>query len=101
MRKLFASVVVICMTASVLFAHSDHDHYGEGQDIIVKTTKVSGNVYMLQGRGGNIGAIVGPQGILLIDDDYKVVSEKLKAALKDLGYATPKFIINTHWHGDH
>ena len=67
----------------------------------VKVTKVSGNVYMLQGRGGNIGAIVGPDGILIVDDDYKTVSEKLRDALKELGSATPRFIFNTHWHGDH
>jgi glyoxylase-like metal-dependent hydrolase (beta-lactamase superfamily II) len=56
---------------------------------------------MLQGRGGNIGALVGQEGILLVDDDYKVVSQKLSEALKQFGPATPKFILNTHWHGDH
>ncbi len=101
MKKFIAFFMLISVSSFTVLAHSDHDHYGEGQDITVKTTKVSGNVYMLQGRGGNIGAIVGPQGILIIDDDYKVVSEKLREALKELGSATPKFIINTHWHGDH
>ncbi len=101
MKKLITLLLMLAITSFSAFAHSDHDHYGDGQDITVKTTKVSGNVYMLQGRGGNIGAIVGPQGILIIDDDYKVVSQKLKDALKELGSATPKFIINTHWHGDH
>lgn len=101
MKKLMAALLMAAISSFSVLAHSDHEHYGREQDVTVKTTKVSGNVYMLQGRGGNIGAIVGPQGILLIDDDYKVVSEKLKSALKDLGYATPKFIINTHWHGDH
>ncbi|MGQ0542498.1 MAG: MBL fold metallo-hydrolase [Blastocatellia bacterium] len=67
----------------------------------MKTTKVSGSVYMLQGRGGNVGVLVGPEGILIVDDDYKAVSEKLAAALKDLGSASPRFIFNTHWHGDH
>lgn len=101
MKKFAAAILIAAIGSVSVLAHTDHDHYGQEQDITVKTTKVSGNVYMLQGRGGNIGAIVGPQGIMLIDDDYKVVSEKLKAALKDLGSATPKFIINTHWHGDH
>ena len=56
---------------------------------------------MLQGRGGNIGALVGQDGILLVDDDYKAVSEKLAAALKELGSSSPRYILNTHWHGDH
>ncbi len=56
---------------------------------------------MLQGRGGNIGALVGTEGILIVDDDYKAVSEKLAAALKQLGSATPRYIFNTHWHTDH
>ena len=49
----------------------------------------------------NIAAIVGSDGILIVDDDYKAVSEKLRDALKKLGSPTPKFIFNTHWHGDH
>jgi glyoxylase-like metal-dependent hydrolase (beta-lactamase superfamily II) len=84
-----------------VLAHGDDSHFANKQEVTVKTTKVSGNVYMLQGKGGNIGAINGPDGILIVDDDYKEVSEKLAAALKELGSASPRFIFNTHWHGDH
>ena len=45
--------------------------------------------------------MTGPDGILIVDDDYKIVSPKLTEALKELGSATPRFIFNTHWHGDH
>ncbi len=83
------------------FAHGDNSHFANKQDVTVKTQKVSGNVYMLQGRGGNIGAIAGPEGILIVDDDYKAVSQKLSDALKELGSSTPKYVLNTHWHGDH
>jgi glyoxylase-like metal-dependent hydrolase (beta-lactamase superfamily II) len=82
-------------------AHGDDRHFDNIQDITVKTTKVTGNVYMLQGRGGNIGAITGPDGILIVDDDYRAVGEKLRGALKELGSASPRYILNTHWHGDH
>jgi cyclase len=99
MHKLFAALVVACMSTAA-FAHGDDSHANK-QDVTVKTTKVSGNVYMLQGQGGNVGAINGPDGILIIDDDYKAVSEKLRDALKELGSATPRYILNTHWHGDH
>lgn len=101
MQRLLAAVLASCLLTSISFAHGDDSHFENPQDVTVKVTKVSGNVYMLQGRGGNIGAVVGPEGILIVDDDYKQVSEKLRDALKELGAATPKFILNTHWHGDH
>lgn len=101
MRRIITAILAIGLFACSALAHGDDSHFENRQDITVKVTKISGNVYMLQGRGGNIGAIVGPEGILIVDDDYKVVSEKLSAALKELGAAAPKFIFNTHWHGDH
>lgn len=101
MQRMYALVLITSLLTFGVLAHGDDSHFENKQDVTVKLTKVSGNVYMLQGRGGNIGAIVGQEGILIIDDDYKVVSEKLRDALKDLGSPSPKFIINTHWHGDH
>lgn len=101
MHRLIAALLAVCSLNFATFAHGDNSHFENTQDITVKVTKVNGNVYMLQGRGGNIGAIVGPEGILIVDDDYKAVSEKLAAALKELGNASPKFVFNTHWHGDH
>lgn len=67
----------------------------------IKSTKVAGNVYMLQGQGGNIGVSVGPDGILIVDDQYAPLADKIKAALKTLGEGKLKFVLNTHWHGDH
>lgn len=83
------------------FGHGNNSHFPKQQDVTVKTSQVNGNVYMLQGRGGNVGAVTGPEGILIVDDDYRAVSEKLAAALKQLGSEKPRFILNTHWHGDH
>ncbi|MGH9948715.1 MAG: MBL fold metallo-hydrolase [Pyrinomonadaceae bacterium] len=100
MRKAIVIFTAIVFTINT-FGHGDDSHFLNKQDVTVKTTKVSGNVYMLQGRGGNVGALVGPDGILIVDDDYKAVSEKLAAALKELGSATPRYVFNTHWHGDH
>ena len=101
MQRAFSFVIALSLSVSSVLAHGDNSHFANQQDVTVKTTKVNGNVYMLQGQGGNVGALVGMEGILIVDDDYKVVSEKLAAALKDLGSASPRYIFNTHWHGDH
>jgi len=100
MRKIALIVGLIALCNSVLLAHIDHNFY-DSQDIIVKTQKLTDDVYLLQGRGGSIAALTGMEGILIVDDDYKAVSEKLRDALKELGSPQPKFILNTHWHGDH
>jgi cyclase len=67
----------------------------------IRVTKVSGNVYMLEGAGGNIGVSVGPDGILIVDDQFAPLADKIKAALKTLGEGKLKFVLNTHYHGDH
>ena len=101
MQRIIATLLITNLLGFSAFAHGDNSHFANKQDVTVKTQKVNGNVYMLQGRGGNVGAVVGPEGILIVDDDYKAVSQKLSDALKELGSATPRFVLNTHWHGDH
>lgn len=99
--KIVLSLFCLLALSITALPHGNNNHFPAQQDIVVKTIKVNGNVYMLQGRGGNVGALVGADGILIVDDDYKQVSEKLASALKELGSATPRYIFNTHWHGDH
>jgi glyoxylase-like metal-dependent hydrolase (beta-lactamase superfamily II) len=70
-------------------------------DVTIASTRVAGNVYMLEGRGGNIGACVGPEGILIIDDQFAPLAEKIRAALRALDPGPIEFILNTHYHGDH
>jgi cyclase len=67
----------------------------------ITVAKVAGNVYMLQGSGGNIGASVGEDGIVIVDDQYAPLAEKIQAALKGITDKPVRFIINTHFHGDH
>ncbi len=69
----------------------------------IKVNKVSGNIYMLQGEGGNIAASVGEDGIVIVDDQYAPLADKIQAALKKLGITDKpvRFVINTHYHGDH
>lgn len=69
----------------------------------MKVTKVSGNIYMLEGAGGNIAASVGEDGIVIVDDEFAPLAEKIAAALKNLNITDKpvRFVINTHYHGDH
>ena len=72
-------------------------------DVEITATYVAGNVYMLQGRGGNIGVSVGPDGALLVDDQFAPLADKIRVALAGMveGEIDLKFVLNTHWHGDH
>jgi glyoxylase-like metal-dependent hydrolase (beta-lactamase superfamily II) len=67
----------------------------------IKVQKVAGNVYMLQGEGGNIGVLTGDDGIVIVDDQFAPLATKIRAALKGISDKPIKFILNTHWHGDH
>src|SRR5499433_856585 len=69
----------------------------------IKVTKVSGNIYMLEGQGGNIAASVGEDGIVIVDDQFAPLADKIQAALKELKITDKpvRFVINTHYHGDH
>ena len=93
---LLGAAVVSLLAASVAFAQTPTP-----PDVQIKTTQVSGNVYMLEGQGGNIGACVGPDGILIIDDEFERLSDKIRAALTALNPGPLKFVLNTHYHGDH
>ena len=67
----------------------------------MKSQHVAGSVYMIEGAGGNIGASVGVDGTLIVDDQFAPLADKIVAALGDLGGELPKLVLNTHYHGDH
>jgi glyoxylase-like metal-dependent hydrolase (beta-lactamase superfamily II) len=67
----------------------------------VKAQKVAEGVYMLTGAGGNLGLSVGKDGAYLIDDQYAPLSEKILAAIREITPSPVRFVLNTHWHGDH
>ncbi|MGB3773811.1 MAG: MBL fold metallo-hydrolase [Leeuwenhoekiella sp.] len=70
-------------------------------DVTIKIVPVKDSIYMLQGSGGNIGISVGADGVLMIDDEFAALSEKITAAIKTLSDKPIKFLANTHFHGDH
>lgn len=67
----------------------------------IKTHKVAGTVYKLEGFGGNIGVSAGKDGILMIDDQFAPLADKISAALKGIAETDLRYLINTHYHGDH
>jgi glyoxylase-like metal-dependent hydrolase (beta-lactamase superfamily II) len=67
----------------------------------IKVTPVAGAVYVLEGAGGNIGVSVGDDGIVIIDDQFAPLAPKIKAALASISKEPVRFVVNTHYHGDH
>src|SRR4029077_19131337 len=88
------AIMIICLCALRTGAQ-------DFSKVEIKVTKVAGKVSMLEGAGGNIGVSVGPDGILIVDDQFAPLADKIKAALKTLGDGILKFVLNTHYHGDH
>jgi glyoxylase-like metal-dependent hydrolase (beta-lactamase superfamily II) len=78
--------------------------YGQERDfdkVTIKTTKITDSVYMLEGAGGNIGVSVGDDGVVVIDDQFAPLTPKIQAAITAISPKPIKFVLNTHWHGDH
>ena len=92
-KILFALIAAIGLTCSVnAFAQ---------EDAKIEATQVRGGIYMLTGQGGNIGLFIGDDGSFMIDDQFAPLTDKIIAAVRSVGGDTPKYLINTHFHGDH
>ncbi len=95
MTRLGFGLLATALATGAILAQQDFDK------VEISATNVTGKIYMLQGAGGNIGASVGEDGILIVDDQFKPLAEKIRKALQDIKAGQLKFILNTHWHGDH
>jgi cyclase len=93
--KLSPFIALSFLATSTVLAQQDFSK------VQVKATHVAKNIYMLEGAGGNIGVSVGPDGILIVDDQFAPLAEKISAALKELNPGKLRFVLNTHYHGDH
>ncbi len=91
-------ILLAILLASVTWSSGQDQDFSKVQ---IKVSKVAGNVYMLQGEGGNIAASVGEDGVVVVDDQYAPLAEKIQAALKGITEKPIRFIINTHYHLDH
>ncbi len=87
---------VVCLLLSALV--------GAQQDfskVEIKTNKLSANLSTLEGQGGAIGVLAGPDGVLMVDSQFAPLTEKIVAAIKQINPGPIRFLINTHLHGDH
>jgi len=71
------------------------------ETVDVTISRIAGNIYQIRGEGGNIGMSVGEDGIVLIDDQFAPLSDKILAAIRSVSNAPIRFLINTHVHEDH
>ncbi len=90
----FVLALIVCGA----WAGADHHRIVDAEFTV---SHVRGPIYMLQGRGGNVAASVGEDGVLIIDDEWGPLSQKLRAALKGLRDEPVTFVLNTHHHADH
>ncbi len=97
-RHLFA------ITVSMSFVGLGCQSLAQQQDFSkteIETIPVTEGIYMLVGEGGNIGVSAGEDGVVMVDDQYAPLTEKIKAAIADITDKPIRFLLNTHWHGDH
>ena len=92
-------LIVLCV--AVAFAGAPAVAQQDFSEVEIGTTEVASGVYMLQGAGGNIGVSVGADGVFLIDDQYAPLTERIVAAVRAIDDGPIRFVLNTHWHGDH
>ena len=97
MKRIVAAAALAALLALPVAALAARDF----SKVKIKPVHVGGSVHMLTGSGGNIGVSVGPDGLLMIDDQFAPLAERIQAALKNFDKEGLKFILNTHWHGGH
>ena len=95
MRGMLIGVAVAAVSGGIVLAQQDFSQ------VQIKTTKIGGNFYTLEGSGGTIGVLAGPDGVLMVDAQFAPLSDKIVAAIKQISDGRIRFLVNTHVHGDH
>jgi cyclase len=92
---------VLAAVAAALTAASPRAQQPDMSQVQIKTTKIAGNFYTLEGQGGTIGVLAGPDGVFMVDAQFAPLSDKIIAAIKQISDGRIRWLINTHVHGDH
>jgi glyoxylase-like metal-dependent hydrolase (beta-lactamase superfamily II) len=91
-------LALVALATTALFAQAQTDY----SKVQIKANKLADNLYTLDGAGGTIGVLTGPEGVFMVDSQFAPLSEKIAATIKQISGGQPiKFLINTHVHGDH
>jgi len=104
MKRFSASLRCLLPIVVPLVAATTCTLHGQQRDLAtvqIKAIPVAGNIHMLEGSGGNIAVSTGPDGVLIVDDQFLPLAEKISAAIEKLEQGPIKYVLNTHWHGDH
>lgn len=96
MHKLLLSCLFVSLPALSTCAAAD-----QFEDVTIEHNEVADNIYMLTGAGGNMLMSSGEDGVFLVDDQYTQVAEKISAKIEELSGEQVRYILNTHFHGDH
>jgi cyclase len=95
--KMLLVPAAMLLAASFVIAQNAQDF----SKVEIKTTRITDKFYTLEGQGGTIGALVGPDGVFLVDTQFAPLTDKIVAAVKKISSSPIKFVVNTHVHGDH
>jgi glyoxylase-like metal-dependent hydrolase (beta-lactamase superfamily II) len=95
------SKIIIVTAIAALFSASAAISQDRFANVEITSQHVSGSVHMLEGAGGNIGVSAGDEGILIIDDQFAPLAEKIATAIGEIAKTPMKYVVNTHYHGDH
>ncbi|HTG90485.1 MAG TPA: MBL fold metallo-hydrolase [Vicinamibacterales bacterium] len=98
--KIHRRYLLLVLGLAVVFARIGHAQQ-DFSKVEIKTNQLGGNIYQLEGQGGHIGVLAGPDGVLMVDSQFAPLSEKILAAIKAISPSPIRFLINTHVHGDH
>jgi cyclase len=93
--------LILAVAFAVLAGVSVPAQQQDFSQVQIKTTKISGNFYTLEGSGGTIGVLTGPDGVLMVDAQFAPLSDKIIAAIKQVSDGRIRLLINTHVHPDH
>lgn len=94
-----AVAVLACILVSGLAAGGTAAQ--DTSSVQIRTIPLADGVYMLMGRGGNVGVSIGSDGVFMVDDQYANMAAKIRGALDSLGAGPVRYVLNTHWHLDH
>jgi cyclase len=107
MFKNLLRIGVLMLIAPALFAQGadkpivERAPVPDFSNVVIKTNKITDKFYTLEGAGGTIGLLIGPDGVFMVDTQFAPLSDKIAAAIKQLTPQPIRYVVNTHVHGDH